>query len=98
MKLRLLVGVAVSALIVSPAFSADLRVRPAYRPLPPAPIFSWTGCYVGANIGGGWGSKTISAPNLAPGISVTGHTSGVLGGGQLGCDYQFAPNWVIGIE
>jgi len=30
--------------------------------------------------------------------SVTGGTKGVLGGGQVGCDYQFAPNWVIDIE
>jgi outer membrane immunogenic protein len=29
---------------------------------------------------------------------VTGNTSGVLGGGQVGCNYQFAPNWVIGFE
>ena len=29
---------------------------------------------------------------------VTGNTSGVLGGGQVGCNYQLAPNWVIGIE
>ena len=28
----------------------------------------------------------------------TGHTAGVLGGGQVGCNLQFAPNWVIGIE
>ena len=30
--------------------------------------------------------------------SATGDTKGVLGGGQVGCNYQFAPNWVIGIE
>ncbi len=30
--------------------------------------------------------------------SVTGNTSGVVGGGQVGCNYQFAPSWVIGIE
>ena len=25
-------------------------------------------------------------------------TDGFLGGGQIGCDYQFAPNWVVGVE
>src|SRR5207247_10104523 len=30
--------------------------------------------------------------------SVTGNTKGVVGGGQVGCTYQVAPNWVIGIE
>src|SRR5262249_56397226 len=44
----------------------------------------------------GSGNRLCSA--LAPGISVSGDTSGVIGGGQLGCNYQFAPNWVIGIE
>ena len=24
--------------------------------------------------------------------------SGFIGGGQIGCDYQFASNWVIGIQ
>jgi hypothetical protein len=29
---------------------------------------------------------------------VRGDTSGFLGGGQVGCNYQLAANWVIGIE
>ena len=44
--------------------------------------------------------ETTGVPELA-GVSfpsVTGDTRGVLGGGQVGCNYQFAPNWVIGIE
>jgi outer membrane immunogenic protein len=35
---------------------------------------------------------------LRRGFPSTGDTSGVIGGGQVGCNYQFAPNWVIGIE
>jgi hypothetical protein len=46
--------------------------------------------------GCGWGRKTAFAPELAPGISVAGDTSGFLGGGQVGCDYQFAPIEPIG--
>jgi outer membrane immunogenic protein len=68
-----------------------------------------SGCYIGGNIGWGWGRDTVSIPNLGEttgvpelsGValpSVTGDTKGVLGGGQVGCNYQFAPNWVIGIE
>jgi len=30
--------------------------------------------------------------------TVTGDTKGVLGGGQVGCEYKFTPNLVIGIE
>jgi hypothetical protein len=44
------------------------------------------------------GEKTVSVPSLAPGVSVTGDTSGFLGGGQVGCNLQFGSNWVIGIE
>jgi outer membrane immunogenic protein len=90
------------------ASAADLpRKAPLYMPLPPA--FSWTGCYIGGNIGYGWGRETVSISNLGEttgvaelaGVSlgpVTGSTNGVLGGGQIGCNYQFASNWVIGIE
>lgn len=103
MKKILLSGVAGTILMIGSAQAADLGPRrPVYKAPPPAmvpaPVFSWTGCYIGGNIGGGWGRKTASAPALAPGISETGDTSGVIGGGQVGCNYQFAPNWVIGIE
>ena len=99
MKKLLLAGVAFVA--GAPAHAADLGRRPAYAPPPvvaPVMLFSWTGCYLGGHMGGGWGRKTVSAPELAPGISITGNTSGFLGGGQVGCNYQFAPNLVIGIE
>jgi outer membrane immunogenic protein len=103
MRKLLLAGVAGLLLLAgAPANAADLGVGPVYRAPPvvalPVPIAIWTGCYIGAQIGGGWGRKTVSAPDLAPGISVTADTSGILGGGQVGCNYQFAPNWVIGIE
>jgi outer membrane immunogenic protein len=92
------------------ASAADLpRKAPVYAPPPPPPVFSWTGCYIGGNIGYGWGRETVSIADLGettgvPALAgvpfgpVTGNTKGVLGGGQLGCNYQFAPNWVIGIE
>ena len=44
----------------------------------------------------GPGDCTATAGVSLP--SVTGNTKGVVGGGQVGCNYQFAPNWVIGIE
>jgi outer membrane immunogenic protein len=49
MKTLVLGSVALAALVAGPAMAADLRVKaPVYR----APVYSWTGCYVGAN--GGW--------------------------------------------
>ena len=106
MRKLTLAGVIVMAF--APAKAADLG-RPVY-PLPVAVrLFSWTGCYIGGNIGWGRGRDTVAIPNLGEttgvpelaGVSlpsVTGNTSGVVGGGQIGCNYQFAPNWVIGIE
>jgi outer membrane immunogenic protein len=48
------------------ASAADLpRKAPAYTP-----VFSWTGCYIGGNIGYGWGRETVSISNL-------GETTGV---------------------
>ena len=108
MKKFLLAGVASIALLAgAPAQAADLGTRPTYKAPPavvPVPLFTWTGCYIGAHIGGGWGRKDWSnAPpvhNIDFDDSRTVHddVSGILGGGQIGCDYQFAPNWVVGIE
>ena len=69
MKKILLTGVAgVTLLAIAPAHAADLG-RPVYKAPPPVvapvPLFSWTGCYIGGHIGGGWGRKEISIPNLA---------------------------------
>jgi outer membrane immunogenic protein len=87
------------------ATAADLRARapvPYQPPPPPRPVFTWSGCYIGGNIGGGWASK--SSTDVAG--SVTGvigadlgsHTAdGFIGGGQIGCDYQ-AGVWVLGVQ
>jgi outer membrane immunogenic protein len=93
MKKVLLAGVAGIALVTGSAHAADLSPQPVYKAPPPAmaPVFSWTGCYIGGNIGGGWGRTTASAPSLAPGISLTGDTSGVIGGGQVGCTINSHP-------
>lgn len=94
----------VALLIASPAMAADLRVRqPVYKaPPPPPPVyFSWTGCYVGAHVGGLWARKdwAVRDPgNVFFGQSDGSHDAdGWLGGLQAGCDYQFAGGFVIGI-
>jgi hypothetical protein len=94
----------VALLLASPAMAADLRVRqPVYKaPPPPPPVyFSWTGCYVGAHVGGLWARKdwAVRDPgNVFFGQSDGSHDAdGWLGGLQAGCDYQFAGGFVIGI-
>src|SRR5262245_19458127 len=99
MKRALLTTAALSTVcIVGASFAADLGARFREPSVAAAPLFTWTGCYIGGHVGAGWGEKTVSVPSLSPGVAVTGDTSGFLGGGQVGCNLQFGGNWVIGIE
>jgi outer membrane immunogenic protein len=76
-----------------PAFAADLPMK-APAMIAPAP-FSWTGCHIGGHLGGAFSEDT--ATNRF-GVSASHNSSGFVGGGQIGCDYQFAPGWVVGVE
>jgi outer membrane immunogenic protein len=84
----------VSASIVvmaAPAAAADMSARPYKAPPAPAPlaaVYNWTGFYVGGHVGGEWaGGNTLSSSD-----------GRFLGGVQAGADYQFDPNWVVGVE
>lgn len=91
------------------ASAADMAVKA--RPLPPpVPVFTWTGCFIGGNVGGLWADKSWNVapgdPSINPNTGIVvgtpfgSHTAdGWMGGVQAGCDYQFAgSNWVIGIQ
>jgi hypothetical protein len=100
-----LVAIALSS-IAGPVLAADM---PIGRPLS-TPAFSWTSCHLGAHAGGGWARKSITDPAqlvkdaiIGPGTTVGVTTvspspSGAVIGGQMGCDYQFMSNWVMGME
>jgi outer membrane immunogenic protein len=69
-----------------------------------APIFTWTGFYIGGNLGWGWtdGRGTIRNTGFFPGPigasgPVNGSGDGFLGGVQMGYNWQTGP-WVLGIE
>jgi outer membrane immunogenic protein len=90
-----------------PALAADLTPYPVKAPF--VERFSWTGCYAGGQIGGMWSSTKLTDPvaivqeSILPGSTVGTTTAGVNStgftvGGQIGCDYQFNPSWVMGIE
>ncbi len=97
MKRVLLATVAIAALGSASALAADLPQRPAYKaPVVMAPAPTWTGCYIGGNIGGAFGHASATSPDIGGEISSNG--SGFAGGGQIGCDYQFAGPWVIGFR
>jgi outer membrane immunogenic protein len=90
---RFLPSAAALVVFASPAAAADLQAKP-YTKAPPAPpsvpaiIYNWTGFYIGGHIGG----------DFAGNNGLSGNGSRFLGGVQGGFDYQFAPNWVTGIE
>ena len=93
MKKLLLATVALVALGATvPALAADLGTRSApYTKAPAymAPIYNWTGFYIGGHIGGAFaGDDNLGGSN----------NGRFLGGVQGGADYQFAPSWVAGIE
>src|SRR4030081_1905566 len=100
----LLASVGAIALSGSAALAADLPSPPpppVY--LPPPAIFTWTGPYVGGQIGYAWGSNTggtLSA--FAPCnrffvASFGGGPQGVIGGAHVGYNYQIN-QWVLGLE
>jgi outer membrane immunogenic protein len=107
-KLPLLISAAVCLLsIAGPSLAADM---PMYVAQAPAYAFSWTSCYLGAHAGGGWANKSVTdpvqvvqdslsgAPVTAGVTTVNVSPTGAVVGGQIGCDYQFAPTWVVGVE
>jgi outer membrane immunogenic protein len=83
-------------------FAADLALK-----APAAPVAYWTGIYVGAHVGGAWGqtsSTVTSTENNNPptfpvgfGFSPNNFEPSLLGGVQIGANYQFG-NWVAGVE
>jgi outer membrane immunogenic protein len=97
--LRFVIGLvfswAVTIAAVNASLASDLYQTPA------SDRYSWTGCYLGAHVGYGWGDPTnTDNPGSAwfAGAPIKVDTDGVIGGGQLGCDYQATSNLVIGIE
>ena len=99
MKKFLLATVGLIALgMAAPASAADMAVKAAPAPYV-APIYNWTGFYIGGN--GGWGQSN-SCLNF-DGFGIFGFAdgcasrSGGLIGGQIGYRWQ-ASQWVFGLE
>ena len=93
MKKYLLASVAALGIVAAGAASAaDLPSRkgPIAAPIY-VPVFTWTGFYVGANAGYGWGNTSTN--NLGQ----VGDLDGFIGGGQVGYNYQIG-QFVLGAE
>jgi outer membrane immunogenic protein len=103
-KFGLAIGVSFAIGLAGSAIAADMPM-PVKAPLykaPPVYTYNWSGCYIGANVGGAWSRQDVNSSvplisDQAPG-SATLNTSSVMGGPHAGCNWQFSPSWVIGIE
>jgi len=108
MKKIPLVGLVFGALI-APAVAADMPLKaPVYtKAPPPALVFSWTGFYVGGNIGGLWSNSNIiytanpgfftSAALISSDGSPRLRSTSFTGGFQAGANWQTGA-LVIGLE
>lgn len=96
MKSVLVSGALLGAMVAAPAMAADLAKPQSYpvkaQVAAPPPVFSWTGFYIGANAGYAWGSGKGAADYY--GVS----PDGWFGGGQVGYNYQFQNNMLVGVE
>jgi outer membrane immunogenic protein len=105
---RLLLSTAAAAAIIGSAAAADLPSRrppPPVAYVPPVPIFTWTGFYVGVNAGGAFRANNNNGFNnavffggAAPFATANTSNSGrFIGGGQVGVNYQIN-QFVVGVE
>jgi outer membrane immunogenic protein len=108
MKKLLFACITATTFCGAPALSADMPVKALP---PPTAVPSWTGFYVGGNLGyeqstdrsvlvsGNDPSSQLFIASSAPNANISSfNPKGILGGLQLGYNYQFAPRWVLGFE
>ena len=102
---KLLRATALTSLLLGTSLAAnaaDLPPAPPMAPrapvayIPAVPMFSWTGFYIGGNLGGGWGRGNVVDSLF--GVNFTnGNSASFVGGGQVGGNYQIG-SFVIGAE
>jgi outer membrane immunogenic protein len=90
-------GLCFSLALMTPlaAGAAELPVKAPPAPVPPP--FSWTGFYIGGNVGAGWSERTVNDDLFGVDITNQGNGATLIGGGQVGFNYQIS-NVVLGVE
>jgi len=85
------------ALGASTAIAADMPVKaPLVVGLP------WTGFYIGGELGGAWGhevgSTVFTTAFSTAGTQTPADIRGILGGVEIGYNYQLNPGWIVGFD
>src|ERR1700709_137694 len=101
---HMLAGIAaVASLLSTGVFAADLAPYTKAAPVYVAPVYNWTGFYIGGNVGYSWGRSRDTA-TLTDGTGTILFTDiarnnmdGVVGGGQIGYNWQTS-SWLWGVE
>jgi len=67
---------------------------------PPPPIWTWTGFYIGGNVGYSWGKANwvYDNPSGTGTNSGSEKLDGFIGGLQVGYNWQLNQTWVLGLE
>jgi opacity protein-like surface antigen len=94
MKKLLVAVIAAAAFSGAPALAADMAVKAP--PLPPGPVYSWTGFYIGGHFGYLWGHTQIDEADTGA-LAALGPTNGIVGGLLAGANWQ-AGALVLGAE
>ena len=97
---KFLLGSVGAIALASSALAAEPPPTPP--PPPPIPIFTWTGIYVGGQVGYAWASGNNQFTGIDPAFgagtflssSAGGTPNGVIGGGNVGYNYQIN-QWVF---
>jgi outer membrane immunogenic protein len=100
---KLVILAATLACLSSPVSAADLYAKYPVKSPTVTTVFSWTGFYIGANAGYGGNSLDFNEIEIYEGVSyysnnASVNSSGFFAGGQIGYNYQFSNNVVIGLE
>jgi len=93
---RLIISTAAALGLATTAMAADIPepVEPIAPEVYGPTVFNWTGPYVGATIGGGFGTANTKSGGRSHDIGM----NGVVGGAYAGYNYQVTPNFLVGGE